>query len=80
MCSYVTHCKFAIVYTQVKYMFFTTWDSPFLNTILCPGNSFYTCISNAIKKYFLLVTDVPEFISVDDEVYYSDSFAHNVHM
>ena len=28
---------------------------------------------------FLLLTDVPEFISVDDEVYYSDSFADDVH-
>ena len=33
--------------------------------------------------YFLLLTDVPEFILVDDEVYYlhySDSFADDVHM
>ena len=43
----------------------------------------YTYISNSIRKDILLLTDVPEIISVDNKVYYlqySDSFAGDVFM
>ena len=66
----------AIIHTQVKDI--TTWDSIFLNTILSAGNKLYTCISKSIKKELLLLTDVPELISVHNNVYYwqySDSLA-----
>ena len=58
----------AIIHTQVKDI--TTWDSIFLNTILSVGNNLYTCISKFIKKSLLLLTDVPELISVHNNVYY----------
>ena len=57
----------AIVQTQVKNM--TTWDSSFLNKILCIGNNLYTCIHNSIKKDYLLLSDVPEMVSVENKVY-----------
>ena len=38
----------AIVQTRVKSI--TTWDSSFLNKILCIGNNLYTCIHNSINK------------------------------
>ena len=56
----------AIIHTQVKDI--TTWDSIFLNTILSFGNNLYTCISKSIKKELLLLTDVPELISVHNNV------------
>ena len=56
----------AIIHTQVND--FTTWDSIFLNTILSVGNNLYTCISKSIKKELLLLTDVPELISVHNNV------------
>ena len=61
----------------------TTWDSMFLNTILSVGNNLYTCISKFIKKSLLLLTDVPELISVHNNVYYwqySNSLAGDVFM
>ena len=45
-------------------------NSLFLNTILSVGNNLDTCICNSIKNDFLLLTDVPEIISVDNKVYY----------
>ena len=69
----------AIVQTQVKNM--TTWDSSFLNKILCIGNNLYTCIHNSVNKDFLLLSDVPEMVSVDNKVYclqYSASFSGDV--
>ena len=39
------------------------------------GNSLYSCISSSINKNFLLLTDVPEIVSVSDKIYhlqYSD--------
>ena len=61
----------AIIYTRVKDI--TTWDSSFLN-IISVGNNLYTIINNSIKKYFLLLTDVPEIISVDNKVYYYSGY------
>ena len=60
----------AIIHTQVKDI--TTWDSIFLNTILSVGNNLYTCISTckSTKKELLLLTDVPELISVHNNVFY----------
>ena len=69
----------AIVETQVKNM--TTWDTSFLNKILCIGNNLYTCIHNSINKDYLLLSDVPEMVSVDNKVYclqYSASFSGDV--
>ena len=51
--------------------------------ILSTGDSLYTCISNSINKTFLLLTDVPEIVSVSDQMYslqYSVSFAGDLFM
>ena len=69
----------AIVQTQIKDI--TTWDSSFLNKILCIGNNLYTYIHNSIGKDYLLLSDVPEIVSVDNKVYclqYSVSFSGDV--
>ena len=69
----------AIVQTQLKNI--TTWDSSFLNEILCVGNNLYIYIHNSINKDYLLLSDVPEMVSVDNKVYclqYSVSFSGDV--
>ena len=66
----------AIIHNRITNI--NTWDSSLLNVKLCAGNSLYTCISNYINKTFLLLTDVPEMVSVSDQIYilqYSDPFA-----
>ena len=75
----VTMSLTAIAQTQVKDI--TTWDSSFLNTILFVGNNLYTYINNSINKDYLLLSDVPEMVSVDNKVYrlqYSESFSGDV--
>ena len=69
----------AIVLTQVKDI--TTWDLSFLNESLSVGNNLYSYIHNLINKDYLLLSDVPEMISVENKVYclqYSASFSGNV--
>ena len=69
----------AIAQTQVKDI--TTWDSSFLNTILSVGNNLYTYIQNSINKDYLLLSDVPEMVPIDNKVYcleYSESFSGDV--
>ncbi|CAB3983680.1 ATP-dependent DNA helicase PIF1 [Paramuricea clavata] len=66
----------AIVHNHINNV--VTWDSSFLNEILCAGNNFYTCISNPVNKSFLLLSDVPEMVSVSDKIYdlkFSDPYA-----
>ena len=69
----------AIVQTQVKDI--TTWDSSFLNEILSVGNNLYTYIHNSVNHDYLLLSDVPEMVSVGNKVYclqYSESFSGDV--
>ena len=66
----------AIIHNQITNV--NAWDSSFLNVVLFAGNSLYTCINKSINKTFLLLTDVPEMLSVSDKIYYlqySDSYA-----
>ena len=54
------------------------WNTSILNTILFTGNSLYSFISSFINKDLLLLTDVPEMVSVDNKIYclqYSQSFS-----
>ena len=65
----------SIVYNQIQDV--SDWDSFFLNTILISGNSLYTCLSNSVNKDLLLLTDVPEMISANGNIYnlhYSESY------
>ncbi len=59
------------------------WDTSLLNNILYAGNNLYTFISKSVNKSYLLLTDVPEMVSIFDKVYqlqYSDSLAGNLFM
>jgi hypothetical protein len=66
----------AIIYNHITNA--NTWDSTILNSILCAGNNLYSFISNSVNKSYLLLTDVPEMVSVFDGIYcmqYGDPFA-----
>ncbi|CAB4008426.1 ATP-dependent DNA helicase PIF1, partial [Paramuricea clavata] len=76
----------AMSLTAIIYNYITnanTWDSTVLNSILCAGNNLYSFISNFVNKSYLLLTDVPEMVSVFDGIYcmqYGDPFAGDLFM
>ncbi|CAB3983453.1 ATP-dependent DNA helicase PIF1 [Paramuricea clavata] len=57
----------AIIYSHITNA--NAWDSTVLNSILCAGNNLYSFISNSVNKSYLLLTDVPEMVSVFDGIY-----------
>ena len=57
----------AIIYNHITNA--NTWDSTILDSILCAGNNLYSFISNSVNKSYLLLTDVPEMVSVFDGIY-----------
>jgi hypothetical protein len=49
-----------------------------MNQILDYGNNLYGMITRSISKDFLLLTDVPEFVDIEDDTFcleYSESFS-----
>ena len=71
----------AIVYKEIKSV--NIWNRLMLNSILICGDSLYGIISQSINKSYLLLTDVPGFVDVDNHVYnlqYSNSFSGALHM
>ena len=71
----------AIVYKEIKSV--NIWDRLMLNSILSCGNNLYSIISHSINKSYLLLTDVPEFVDIDNHAFnlqYSDSFSGALHM
>ncbi|CAB4030858.1 ATP-dependent DNA helicase PIF1, partial [Paramuricea clavata] len=71
----------AIIYNHITNA--NAWDSTVLNSILCAGNNLYSFISNSVKKSYLLLTDVPEMVSVFDGIYcmqYGEPFAGDLFM
>jgi hypothetical protein len=77
----VAMCLTAVLHNQQKNI--DQWDSSFLNVILCAGNGLYSCISSSINKPFLLLTDLPEMVSIFDKIYYlqySNPFAGDLFM
>ena len=71
----------AIIYNHITNA--NTWDSTILNSILCAGNNLYSFISNSVNKSYLLLTDVPEMVSVFDGIYcmqYGAPFAGDLFM
>ena len=71
----------AIVYNHLQNV--STWNSCSLNTVLANGNSLYIYISNSIRKDFPLLTEVPEMISLSNNIYtlqYSDSYSGSIFM
>ena len=66
----------AIVYKEIKSV--NIWDKLMLNSILISGNSLYSMISQSINKSYLLLTDVPEYVDIDNRAFnlqYSNSFS-----
>ena len=71
----------AIVYNQLQTV--SMWNSSSLNTLSLNGNGLYNYISNSVRKDFLLLTEVPEMISLSSNIYtlqYSDSYTGSVFM
>ena len=69
----------AIVYNQLQNV--STWNSSSLSTILLNGNSLYIYISYSTHKDFLFLTEVPEMISLSNNIYtlqYSEPYAGSV--
>lgn len=65
---------YAVVYNEIKSVII--WDLALLNSFLVNGNILYTIISSILKD-FLLLTEVPEILSIGNDTFslvYSDSF------
>ena len=72
---------YAIVYKEIKSV--NIWDGLMLNSILMCGNSLYGIISQIINKSYLLLTNVSEFVDIDNHTFnlqYSNSFSGALHM
>ena len=69
------------LYTKNKSV--NIWDRMMLNSILLCGNSLYGIISQNTNKTCLLLTDVPEYVDIEDRVFnlqYSEAFSGALHM
>ena len=65
----------AIVYKEVKSV--NIWNQTTLNTIMVCGDNLYGTISRSINKNYLLLTDVPEFVDMNNITFhlgYSDLY------
>ena len=72
---------YAIVYKEIKSV--NIWGGLMLNSNLMCGNSLYGIISQSINKSYLLLTDVPEFVDIDNHAFnlqYSNSFSGALHI
>ena len=68
----------AMSLTAIIYNYITNanrWDSTVLNSILYAGHNLYSFISNSGKKSYLLLTYVPEMVSVFDGIYCMVAFS-----
>ena len=71
----------AIIFKYIKDIY--NWNSSDLNNILFHGNNLYSCIKGSVKKDFLLLTDVPNMISINKQTYaltYSESLTGELFM
>ena len=67
---------YAILYNEIKSV--DIWDTSTMNAILANGNNLYGVISQHVKKDFLLLTEVPEMVSIDSNIFhldFTDSFS-----
>ena len=72
---------YAIVYKEIESV--NIWDRSILNSILICGNNFYNLISPSVSKSYLLLTDVPEFVDLENHTFflqYNDSFSGALHI
>ena len=81
MCSNVTYGT-AIIYHQIRDI--SLWTNSTLNNILVIGNNLYSSIRCSVRTNdYLLLTDVPDMVSIFDKVYslqYSESFTGSLFM
>ena len=59
------------------------WDTAIMNQILFYGNNLYSLVSQSINKDFLLLTEVPEFVAINNDTFnlaYSESFSGAIFM
>ena len=72
----------AIIYHQIQDV--SLWTSSTLNNILVIGNNLYSTIRCSVRTNdYLLLTDVPDMVSIFDKVYslqYSESFTGSLFM
>ncbi|XP_078345270.1 uncharacterized protein LOC144630777 [Oculina patagonica] len=76
----VAMCLTAVVYSFKSK---ASWSRDMLNEILIQGNVLYSHISNSIGKDFLLLSEIPSALSINDEdfsINFSSSFAGDLHM
>ena len=67
---------YAILYNEIKSI--NTWDTSIMNRILINGNNLYSVISQHVQKDFLLLTEIPEIMSINSNTFhvkYSESFS-----
>ena len=78
-CVAMTLCS--IVYNQIRSV--NIWNTSNMNQILVYGNNLYRVISQSINKDFLLLTDVPELLDIDNHTFnleYRKSFSGGLFM
>ena len=72
----------AIIYHQIQDI--GLWTNSTLNNILIIGNTLYSTIRCSVQTNdYLLLTDVPDMVSIFDKVYslqYSESFTGSLFM
>ncbi len=66
----------SIVYNEVKSV--NIWDTSIMNQILYYGNNLYSVVSQSLNQDFLLLTEVPELVDIENDTFhlqYSESFS-----
>ena len=66
----------SIVYNEIKSV--NIWDPSIMNQILCYGNNLYSVVSQSLNQDFLLLTEVPELVDIENDTFhlqYSESFS-----
>ncbi len=67
----------SVLYNEMKSVN-PVWDPSIMNQILHYGNNLYSVVSQSINQDFLLLTEVPELVDIDNDTFhleYSESFS-----
>ncbi len=66
----------SIAYNEIKSV--NIWDPSIMNQILYYGNNLYSVVSQSLNQDFLLLTEVPELVDIENDTFhlqYSESFS-----
>ncbi len=72
----VTMSLCSIVYNELKSV--NIWEPSIMNQILYYGNNLYSVVSQNLNQDFLLLTEVPELVDIENDTFhlqYSESFS-----